>query len=195
MRLYANADRSRFFLLPDAAALARGELKLTAMTGESFSVDGAAAARFEVPEAVAKAFAEHAAAGMASELTDMQIKLAETLGVARAQLNAIGKNAGLGGNPQEMLRKLGVDPTMEPEAALRALAAMTLDLSSELPKFIAGTLDAQATLGKLDATLGGAGSDPIAALLETVAAPGTSPELQEAARKIAEMQKKLREEA
>lgn len=64
MRLYANAARSRFFLLPNAGSLARGALKVTAMTGEVFSVCGAARARFEVPEAVAKAFAEHAAAGM-----------------------------------------------------------------------------------------------------------------------------------
>jgi hypothetical protein len=192
MKLLANADKKRFYLVPETAALGPGSEAVIALTGEISRVDARQIAKFEVPEAVAKGYAEEATARLGQDVVDLQLQLSQTMSRAQADLRRIAAQAGLGGDPQAALKALGVDPAAEPETAIRILLEKTRTLATELPAAIEGTLDADAALGRLDATLGQ--DDAVARLLATVAQPGTSPELREAAERIAEMQRKLKEE-
>lgn len=193
MKLLASADNRRFFLVPDGLALGRGDLELKSMSGERFSVSAAVVSAYEVPELVAKAYAEQAVSAMGAELVDMQVKLSEGMARAQAELRKVTAQAGLGDDPRQVLGKLGIDPTTPPEQLLVKLAEIARKIGEQAPKVVEGTMSAQDALANLDETLGGGGSGKVEALLNDLAKPSNSPELQEAARRVAELQRKLRE--
>jgi hypothetical protein len=54
--LWTDRERRRYFIIPDAAALAPGDLALHTLTGRAIRVEPTAAAAFEVDEAGATAW-------------------------------------------------------------------------------------------------------------------------------------------
>jgi hypothetical protein len=57
-RVYASADRRRFFLVPDDVALPPGGFPLSSLTGGTVSVDDAQLAAYEIDEEAARAWVE-----------------------------------------------------------------------------------------------------------------------------------------
>jgi hypothetical protein len=58
-RIYASADRRRFFIVPDQVQLRSGDLAISSITGDKLSADPAQLEAFEVDEATARAQVEH----------------------------------------------------------------------------------------------------------------------------------------
>lgn len=195
MKLLAAADNSRFFLIPDGLVLGKGEMEVKSMTGDRFQASPAILDAYQVPSAVAKAFAEQATSAMAAELVDMQVRLSESMARAQAELRRVTAHAGFGEDPKAILAKLGLNPKGSPEDLLVRLAEIARTVGEQAPKVVAGTLDAHQALANLDATLGGAGADggSVEKILDDFAGPANSPELREAALRLAEMHKKLQE--
>jgi hypothetical protein len=57
-RIYASADRRRFFLVPDDVKLRSGDLTVQSLTGERVAADGAQLEPYQVDEATARAQVE-----------------------------------------------------------------------------------------------------------------------------------------
>jgi hypothetical protein len=57
-RIYASADRRRYFLIPDDVKLRSGELAIASLTGERTAADAEQLAPYEVDEATARAQVE-----------------------------------------------------------------------------------------------------------------------------------------
>ncbi|MBM4390430.1 MAG: hypothetical protein FJ090_04870 [Deltaproteobacteria bacterium] len=194
MKLLANADNRRFFLIPDQLALPPGDFELKSMTGDRSRVEADAVTPYEVPEAVAKAFAEQAVSSLGAQLVDMQVRLSEGMAKAEADLRRLTREAGLGDDPRRVLARAGVNPDASQEEQLRRLAEIAAKIGEQAPKIIENTLSAQEALGAIDTTLGGDTSGSVQAVLADLARPENSPELQAAARRLAELQRKLKED-
>lgn len=195
MKLLATSDRKRFYLVPDDTSFRAGSLALSTMAGDTLMLRPDDLVGFEVPEGVARAFAAERAGRMTAEMADMQVKLDQVLAQARNQMSHITEAAGFGRSPEALLASLGVEANQDPNVVLRRLAEMVQTLGQDLPRVVDGTLGAQEKLAQLDKTLGGTPDrDPVQELLRTVAAPGTSPELQRAAQELAALQARLRSE-
>lgn len=194
MTLYASADRKRFFLLPEPHGLPHGDLELGTLAGRSARVDGAAAAAYEIPETVAKAFAEQETARGVAELGDLQLRLGQLLGAAEHKLAGLASAAGLGNDPRAYAAKLGIDVDKDPDAALRQLAALGRALGQDVEKVVGGTMDARDLLAKMDGLGAGGGTaeSAVSSLLDAARQPGMDPGLAAAAEQLAELERKLR---
>jgi hypothetical protein len=192
--LYASADRRHFYLLPEPHGLRSGDAEISTLAGRTARVDLAEAGAYEIPEAVAKVFAEQETARGVAELGDLQLRLGQLLGAAEQRLAGLASAAGLGNDPRAYAAKLGIDVEKDPDAALKQLAALGRALGQDVEKLVAGTIDAKDMLGKLDGlgSGGGTAESAVNSLLDAVRQPGTDPALAEAAAQLAELEKKLR---
>lgn len=90
MILLADAEKNRFFLIPDVESLGSGSLELSAPDGTKVQADPERAAAFEVPEAVAKAWADKHMAAMGDELEAVRLQMQEALTHIRALPGQLG---------------------------------------------------------------------------------------------------------
>ena len=175
MILLANKDRSRFFLVPSPEAIAPGELELASMTGGRFRLDEAEVSAFQVPEAVAKAYAEQAAASIIGELKGVQDQVGAAMQQARSQVEQAS-----------LLKGLDVNNP----AHLEQMEELVQDLAGVLPgatKNQALMKDLLATLERMDA----GGKTPLEALTEEAAAAQPDEDLSKAISELADLQAQL----
>src|SRR5262245_20130525 len=132
MLLLTTRDRGRFFLAPDAATLGAGELELQSMAGDTVHVAADAAARYEVPEAVARAWAEQHVGELTTALSAARAAFGRTSADARRQIEELSARGGLR-NPDAILATLGVDPRAAPDQLVRQLGDLVTRLAGALP--------------------------------------------------------------
>ncbi len=175
MILLTNNDRSRFFLVPSPEAIAPGELELASMTGGRFRLDEEAVSAFQVPEAVAKAYAEQTAASIMGELSGVQRQVGEAMKQARAQIEGAS-----------LLKGVDLDDPQQ----LKDMEGLARELADVLP----GATQNQAlmkdllrTLERLDV----GGKTPLEALTEEAAAAQPDADLSKAVAELAELQAQL----
>ncbi len=175
MILLANHDRSRFFLVPSPEAMPHGGLELVSMVGGRYKLDDAAVSAYQVPEAVAKAYAEQAAAGIMGELKGVQDQVGQAMQQARAQVEGASLLKGVNLNNPGQLKQM--------EGLVQELAAV-------LP----GATENQALMKELLGALEGldvGGKSPLEALTEEVAASHPDADLSKAVSELAELQAEL----
>jgi hypothetical protein len=77
--LYATADQTRFFHVPDDASLPPGDLVVRSLTGKKISADPVALDVYEVPEAEAMRLAQEVLGGFAEKLRAVTMSAAAAL--------------------------------------------------------------------------------------------------------------------
>jgi hypothetical protein len=196
MILLSTSDRRRYFLVPDPAALAAGELLVQSMTGESRSISAEAGARYEVPEAVARAWAEEQVGHLGNALAAAREQLDQITADARRDIEPLSRRAGLQ-DPGKILAALGLDPAARPDHVLRQLVELVRRLGAELPD---AARDLLALEGVLRAASPGAPTEPppgrLDALLTALAGdPDADPELKQATAELQALARTLQDPA
>ena len=188
MVLLTNRDRSRFFLAPDAAALGAGDLELQSMAGDTVRVAADAAAGFEVPEAVARAWAEQHVGELTAALSAARAQFDQMSAEARRQIAELSARGGLR-NPDAILATLGVDPRAAPDELVRQLGDLVSRLAGALPDAARGLVALRDQL-----PLGPEPGASVGAVFAGVARdPDADPQLREAAAKLEALARKLDE--
>ena len=77
--LYATADQTRFFHVPDDASLPPGDLVVRSLTGKKIAADPVALDVYEVPEAEAMRLAQEVLGGFAEKLRAVTMSAAAAL--------------------------------------------------------------------------------------------------------------------
>jgi hypothetical protein len=132
-RIYASADRRRYFLIPDDVQLRSGELAISSLTGDRLTADAAQLEAYEVDEATARA--------QVAQRRQVANDLVRELNAFAQAIERFGREAERPATPErlgELLRACGLteeDLKRDPKLALaRVLDKIGSAVSAELKR-------------------------------------------------------------